>query len=118
MTASLRDAATGGTVIPRLEVAQTSWARFRGLMLRPPLSPGSALLIRPCKSIHMCFMRFAIDAVFIDARGRVTRVARDVRPWLGFAWGGRHARAVIELPAGSAGEMREGQVLEVVEAPS
>ncbi len=49
----------------------------------------------------MFFMRFAIDAVFIDRQGRVVRVAADLPPWR-FATAARGARDVLELPAGTA----------------
>ena len=49
----------------------------------------------------MFFMRFAIDAVFIDRNGRVVRVAADLPPWR-FATMARGARDVLELPAGAA----------------
>ena len=49
----------------------------------------------------MFFMRFAIDAVFLDRDGRVVRVAPDLPPWR-FAVVARGARDVIELPAGAA----------------
>lgn len=82
--------------------ARTLWSRFRGLMLRRSLAHGEALIIEPCSSIHMMFMRFPIDAVFYDRQGRVTRVVHKVRPWIGFAMGGKGARGVIELPVGAA----------------
>ena len=49
----------------------------------------------------MWFMRFAIDAVFIDRSGRVVKVVADIPPWR-FAAGARGARDVLELPAGTA----------------
>jgi uncharacterized membrane protein (UPF0127 family) len=45
-------------------------------------------------------MRFAIDVIFLDRAGHVTRVHQAVRPFR-FAWGGWAARTTIELPAGS-----------------
>ena len=54
-----------------VHLATNFWQRFRGLMLRRPLPPATALLIAPCNSIHMCFMRFAIDAVYLDKQGRI-----------------------------------------------
>ena len=48
----------------------------------------------------MFFMRFAIDAVFVDRGGRVVRVAERLAPWR-FAIGARGASEVIELPTGS-----------------
>ena len=81
--------------------ARNHWQRFRGLMLRRALAPGEGLLIEPCSSIHMMFMLFAIDALFYDRDGRVTKAAKGVRPWIGMAWGGKGAHGVIELPRGS-----------------
>lgn len=104
------NARTGEPLADRVTVADSFWSRFRGLMLRRPLEPGEGLLIEPCSSIHMLLMRFPIDAVFIDRERRVIRVARGVRPWVGIA-AARGARAVIELPAGSASGLTEGEVL-------
>ena len=39
---------------------------MRGLLGRDGLEPGDGLLITKTGSIHMFFMRFAIDAVFLD----------------------------------------------------
>jgi len=53
----------------------------------------------------MLFMRFAIDAVFVDRAGRVVRVADRLAPWR-IAVFARGADEVIELPAGTASETR------------
>ena len=87
-----------------IHLATNFWQRFRGLMMRRPLPPATALLIVPCNSIHMCFMRFAIDAVYIDRDCRVLKVAAHLRPWLGLsvcpgAWG------CIELASGEAARL-------------
>jgi hypothetical protein len=49
----------------------------------------------------MLFMRFAIDAVFLDRERRVVKVAPRLRPWV-LVSGARAADAVLELPAGTA----------------
>ena len=95
-----------------VEEARGYWPRFRGLMLRAKLEDGHGLLIEPCSSIHMMFMRFSLDVVFYDRDHRVTRVGRHVRPWIGMAWGGRGARGVLELPSNSASSVRPGDLLE------
>ena len=51
----------------------------------------------------MWFMRFAIDAAFLDRDGRVLRVAEHLRPWRIAACQG--AKSVIELPAGECGRV-------------
>jgi len=109
---SIRDTTAGLEIATDATQATSAWARTRGLMLRTSLEPGEGLVIRPCGSIHMMFMRFAIDAVFFDREGRVTRVARNVRPWIGVAFGGKGAKGVVELPAGSARQVEPGHQLE------
>ena len=109
---AVRDATSGATLAEHLEVARSHWARFRGLMLRRSLPAGAGLQLEPCTSIHMMWMRFPIDAVFYDREGRVTRVGRGVRPWIGVAFGGRGARGVLELPAGAAAATEAGHQLE------
>ena len=107
-----RDTTTGKVVAEDLRMATSWWARFRGLMLRRALNPGEALFIAPCSSIHMMFMNFAIDAVFVDKQRRVVKVSPRVRPWIGMAWGGRGAHAVIEMAAGSGAGISPGDQLD------
>ena len=102
---------SGGPVAEHGRVADNPWTRFRGLMRARQLDSGTGLVIKPCGSIHMMFMRFPIDAVFFDAENRVTKVARDVKPWRGLAFGGRGAKGVIELPAGAAEHVEAGHEL-------
>jgi hypothetical protein len=57
------------------------------------------LLITRCNCIHTFFMRFAIDATFMDRTGRVVKVVRNVRPWRAWVWGGWRASQVLETAA-------------------
>jgi uncharacterized membrane protein (UPF0127 family) len=77
---------------------------MRGLLGCRSLDGGAGLLLRPASSIHTWFMRFPIDAVFLDADGTVVRIADDLRPWR--AAGRRGARAVLELASGECGRRR------------
>ena len=108
----LRNTRTGETLAAEVTPAESAWARTRGLMLRASLAEGEGLRIEPCGSIHMMFMRFAIDAVFYDRERCVTKVARGVRPWIGLAFGGRGARGVIELAKGAAAAVEPGDPLD------
>jgi uncharacterized membrane protein (UPF0127 family) len=81
-------------------LADTIWARLRGLMGRRGLEPGEGLLLRPAGSVHTCFMRFPIDVVFMTAELEVVAVSAAVKPWRARAR--RGARAALELPAGTA----------------
>jgi uncharacterized membrane protein (UPF0127 family) len=78
-------------------LAVTPVARARGLLGRRSPRP---LLLAPARAVHTCGMRFAIDAVFLDADLRAVRVVRGLRPWRFAA--ARGARAVLELAAGGA----------------
>ena len=48
----------------------------------------------------MFFMRFAIDAIFIDPTGRVVKVASRIRPWVPVI-AARGARDVFEIASGT-----------------
>jgi uncharacterized protein len=90
----------GTVVCERCLLAETPLARLRGLLGRNGLPPGEGLLLKPAGSIHTAFMRFAIDAVFLDRGNTVVKVASALRPWRTAAC--RGARSVLELPAGEA----------------
>lgn len=81
------------------EVAETFGARAKGLIGRNGLPRGRGLLIPRCNAIHTCFMRFPIDATFLDRKGRVVKVVRNIRPWRLFVWGGFRATQVLETAA-------------------
>ena len=88
----------------RVQVADNFLQRLRGLMLRSPdsLPLGTGLLIAPCNSIHMMFMRFAIDVVYLAEDYTVVKTVKNVRPWLGIsACFKKGTWAVLELPIGS-----------------
>jgi len=69
-------------------------------MMAPPLPEGGGLVIEPCNSIHMFFMRYPLDIVFLDKVGEVLFMYRGIKPWrMGRVV--RGARLAIELPEGS-----------------
>src|SRR6202158_6169003 len=57
-----------------------------GLMFRRTLEPGRGMWLAPCNGIHMMFMRFPIDAVFLDSNERVKKVYRRLPAWYGVVW--------------------------------
>lgn len=121
-----RDLTRGTVVATRVEVANSLWAKFKGLMGRERLADGDALWLPDSNGIHMMFMRFRIDAVFLGAPGGAAgqgstlgrgaaaapgSAAAPVRPVVAIhralpAWRGlvpfvRGARGVLELPVGA-----------------
>jgi len=97
-------------------VADSVLAKARGLMFRRSFPEGSALVFpfsrAAPRTLHMVAVPFDIDAVWLRD-GRVERVAR-LSAWTGF--GRATADTVIELPAGTAAEVQEGDAVLVAEA--
>lgn len=91
-----RDAVLGDSI----EVAGTGAKRNKGLLGRDSLPDGEGLWIVPCEAIHMFFMRFPIDVVFLDKKKRVVKIAANLKPWR--LAGSLRAKSVLELPAGTA----------------
>lgn len=87
-----------------VELAESFFERLRGLMFRKKLDAGRGLLLAPCNSVHMGFMRFAIDVVYLDEDFRVKKIVRHLHPWIGFsaclkAW------AALELASGEVNRL-------------
>ncbi len=89
-------------IVSELEVAETARSRMKGLLGRSaqdfPL--GKGLWLEPSQGIHTIGMTFPIDAVYLDARGRVLRTYHQLSPFRVAAVTLR-ARSVLELPAGT-----------------
>ena len=105
LTVALVNQRTDEALAERVEVAVTRRDRRKGLLGRTGLDASSALILAPCAAIHTMFMRFDIDAVFVDDDGRAVKVVRDLSPWRIAL--DPTAHAVVELPAGS---LREREV--------
>lgn len=84
----------------RCLLAETALTRMRGLLGRRNLPSGEGILLKPASSVHMAFMRFAIDAVFLDKEMRVVKIAADLKPWRAAA--ARGSKSCLEIAAGEA----------------
>jgi hypothetical protein len=90
----------GAVLAERAGLADSVMTRAVGLMGQASLPEGSGLVIDPCTSIHMFFMRFAIDALYVAQNGTVLRAVSNLRPWrLGPI--SLSSRYVVELPSGT-----------------
>jgi uncharacterized protein len=95
-------AASAGTVFcPHCYYSPDLFFRIKGLLGRSSLSEEEGLLLRPCNSIHMFFMQFPIDALFLSKENKILHIAHAIKPWrisrlvLG-------AESVLEVKAGTA----------------
>ena len=90
----------GNVLATNIEYATTFWTRFKGLMLRKkedfPIE--NALFFNDCNSIHMCFMKFPIDVIYLDKEFNVVKVVKNIKPWK-FDFGHKNAYYTIELNA-------------------
>ncbi|MGA2282658.1 MAG: DUF192 domain-containing protein [Candidatus Dormibacteria bacterium] len=94
------ETADGTIVAERCAVASSFLSRFRGLMGRRELPAGEGLCIQNCGSIHMFFMRFAIDVAFVNGDGRILHACHTIRPWR-ISRPVFGSKAALELPAGT-----------------
>jgi uncharacterized protein len=110
----------GAVVAADLRVAGTFTTQLLGLMFRAGLRSGEGLWLHSCNAIHMMFMRFSIDVLFLRSEprpqpgteGELLKVCSNVRPWIGMAWC-MGASTTVELAAGTASRMglRAGDLL-------
>ena len=103
-----RNVSRSTAIAERLEVADGLWGKFMGLMGRAELEPDSGLWLTDSNGIHMMFMRFSIDAVFLgnpdparEGARPVVSVHRGLRAWTGLVPLVRGAHGVLELPVGT-----------------
>lgn len=97
-----------------IKIANTFSTRLIGLMFRKTPLNKEGLWITPCNSIHMFFMNFPIDAVFLDKKERIVKLVPDLKPWK-FVKPVAQAHSVVELPAGTIVEfaLQEGDFLSI-----
>src|ERR671932_345089 len=96
----------GGVVCERCLVADTFRLRLRGLLGRRSLGSDEGLLLIGSPSIHTTFMRFPIDAVFLDRELGVIGLKEEMKPWrIAGRWKAKH---ILELRSGEAARRNVG----------
>ena len=63
-----------------LRIADSLTSRARGLLFTPPLKKSEGMLITPCNSVHTMGMNYILDIVFIDKKGYVVKVVKNLSP--------------------------------------
>lgn len=91
-------------LVEALQIAKTPWSKMKGLLGRERLEEDGGLLIEFCNSIHMFFMKFPVDVVYLDRNLIVENIVHRLQPW-GIS-SHRGAAHVLEIAAGRA-EARE-----------
>ena len=108
------DVTRGVLIGDRIEVADTSATRGKGLLGRTGLEAGAGLWIKPCNGVHMFGMKFPIDVIGLNGKREVIKLWPNLKPWRMSPISLR-LRSVIELPAGRIAEcgVQLGDVLEI-----
>ncbi len=100
----LVDRTTRKLLASEVELADNFWRRFRGLMLRRKFQRGKALVFKfptPGRhSVHMWFVRFPIDLVYLNSNFKVVELRARLKPWR-FYRPKATANYLIELPTGT-----------------
>lgn len=91
---------TNQMVASKAILANSFFTRLQGLLGSSPLQEGEGLYLVPCNAIHMFFMTFAIDAIFLDKENTVVGLEKNLQPWkLSATY--KQAQGCLELPAGT-----------------
>lgn len=91
----------------KTRLADNAFKRFKGLMLESKKNFDYALIFelpaetRYGASIHMLFMRFPIDALFLDSGKKIADFAENLKPWSLNFTPKKKAKFIVEMPAGS-----------------
>lgn len=105
----------GQVIADSIESATTFFTRLKGLMFRQQLSNGGGLYLHPCKSIHMFFMKFPIDVLYLDKDWKIVGMEEQLEPGkIGKVF--PNVVSVIELGSGSIQkyDIKAGQIVELL----
>jgi uncharacterized protein len=80
--------------------ADNIFTRFKGLLGTRSLASGHGLYLNECNGIHMFWMAYAIDAVFLDADLQVVGLVENIKPWA-VSKIFKGAKSCLELPVGT-----------------
>src|SRR3989338_424947 len=101
--------------IASAKLYNTFFLRMKGLMFAKRLKKGEAILLAFSSNvfapIHTLFMRFPIDAVWIDENLKIVDVKKNIKPFTLFVKPAGNAKYVLELNAGSADGLKKGDCL-------
>jgi uncharacterized protein len=102
------------TIPYHIEMADSFFKRFKGLMFRKDPIKNEGLWIVPCNAVHMFFMKFPLDIVLLNEQNEVVELHHCLQPWK-MTKPVKKAHSTLELPAGSAEKLgiRIGSILQI-----
>lgn len=99
-TLSVWNVSRNDSVAERVRLANTWWTRLRGMLGHPEPAPGEGMLLSPCQSVHMYWMKYPLDVVFLAPDGRIVEAYHGLAPSKRSHWH-RDADRALELRAGT-----------------
>jgi hypothetical protein len=99
------NATRGDALARRVSLADTWWTRLRGMMGRPEPATDEGMLLAPCRSVHMYWMKYPLDIAFLAPDGRIVATYHRLAP---SRCSKRHGDAdrALELKAGTLAAKR------------
>jgi uncharacterized membrane protein (UPF0127 family) len=96
-----------------IEQADSFLKRLKGLMFKKMPITETGLHLKPCDSIHMFFMRFPIDVVFLNENNQIVKAVPAIQPWK-MIFPVKGAVSAVELPEGTIRKyaISEGEKIE------
>lgn len=115
MSCKIFNKTKGVCIVENAQVARTFLQKLVGLMFRDSIAKDEALIFHNVNSIHMFFMRFPIDVVYLDKDNKALKIKHSLKPWRMSSC--MRAKATIELPSRKAQETATeiGDILEFIE---
>jgi uncharacterized membrane protein (UPF0127 family) len=98
-TLEVRNVTREEKLAERVMLADGWWTRLRGMMGRPEPAADEGMLLAPCQSVHMYWMKYPLDVAFLSSDGRVVATYHGLAPSRRSKWH-RDAEQALELKAG------------------
>ena len=90
-------------------------SQIKGLMFSPPLKQDQSILIKFKKErhipIHMLFVFFPIDAIWLDPNNKIIHIERNIKPFTPLIDPKKKAIAVLETPKDATKNLKIGDRL-------
>ncbi len=77
----IQNTSKASVIAQQADRADTFLSRLIGLLGRTDLKPDQGLVINRANSIHMFFMKFPIDAIFVNRENRVVGLVENIKPF-------------------------------------
>ena len=104
-------------LLANVRVHKTFFSKLKGLMFSSPLKKQEGIILvleqEDLLSIHMLFVFFPIDVLWLDKTGRVVDKKENIQPFSLSHTPRKPAQYIVELPAGSCKNIEIGNKIRI-----